>query len=112
MRKIVLVSLMLWSTILLGKDCEIISSQLEANKIHVGGTTWRGQTMPIVNSTDYKYTPFLDAYSGFDSEVRKNIQESTCKKNGWNGVQNYKITWQITDKIYNFIATYDYFEYK
>lgn len=93
-------------------ECKIITSPLDLNNMSFGYSSWQGQTQPIVNGETFKYTGFLTAYQDFDKYVNKQIQDIVCKKNGWNGVVNYKIQWQQTDKMYNFIATYDTFSYK
>lgn len=94
------------------EKCEIMTSPIDLNKMRVGFSTWQGQTIPIVDGKTFKYTDFLDAYSEFYNNMEKKANETICKKNGWDGIANFKIEWQQTDKIYNFILTGDVFTYK
>lgn len=93
-------------------DCQIITSPLDTKSMTFGYSNWQGLIVPIVDGETFKYTDFLTAYERFDNSVRQNIKEAVCKKSGWDGVVNYKIQWQQTDKKYNMIATYDAFAYK
>jgi len=92
--------------------CEIMSSQVDKKMLKEIRSSWQGQTIPIVDSKTYKYTSFLTAYQSFDEDMRKSFKDTVCKKNGWSGVSNYKVTWDIGDKTYTFIATYDMIDYK
>jgi len=93
-------------------DCQIITSPLDVKEMRFGYSNWNAMTIPIVTTKDFKYTSFVDAYSEFDTSTRKYIKETVCKKQKWDGVTNYKIEWQETDKKYNFIATFDTFANK
>ena len=88
-------------------ECKIMTSPLDTKTMRLGYTNWQTQVTPIVNTKDFKYKSFVDAYSEFDASVSKSVKETVCKKNGWTGVANYKIEWQQTDKTYIFVATYD-----
>ena len=95
---------------LFGADvtCKMMTSPLDVKTMRLGYTNWQTQVIPIVDINDnFKYKSFVDAYSEFDTSVTKSIKETVCKKNGWNGVANYKIEWQQTEKTYVFVATYD-----
>ena len=94
------------------KDCHIMNSPIDLNKMNFGYQNWHSRVVPIVGGKDFKYTSFSDAYKEYEKSVYDSIKESVCKNNGWDGVVSYKIDWQQTDKTYNFIATYDTFQYK
>ena len=102
----------LLSSVVFAKDCLIVTSSKINKQVNLGGSSWNVRTTAIVSGKDYKYTSFADAYSDADKEIKAYIKENICKKNGWNGVLNYELKWQVTEKTYNFVATYDYFEYK
>lgn len=89
------------------KECTIMTSPIDLSKMDFGYSSYYIQTVPIVTSKTFKYTSFFDAYQDFDKNAKKAIRESACKKNKWDGVSNYKIIWQQTDKMYNFTATFD-----
>lgn len=93
-------------------ECKIITSPIDLDTMTFGYSNWNAQTTPIVTTTDFKYTSFVDAYKEFDDSLRAYIRETVCTKNKWDGVANYKIQWQQTDKTYNFTATYDAFSNK
>jgi len=107
-----IIGLLLTINFLFAAECKLMTSQLNLNNMELGYSSWYGRTIPIVTSETYKYTDFLTAYSEFDVYVRDKIREDVCKKNGWNGVANFKITWQQTKDTYNLIATFDAFAYK
>jgi hypothetical protein len=93
-------------------ECKIITSPFDSSTMTFGYSNWNAQTIPIITSSDFKYTSFVDAYKEFDSSLRSYLKETVCKKNKWDGVANYKIQWQQTEKTYNFTASYDTFSNK
>ncbi len=106
--------LLLTLSIILGtnsfaKDCKIMTSPIDLSNMNFGYSSYYISTVPIVTGKTYKYTSFFDAYQDFDKTTKKWIKDNACTKNKWDGVANYKIQWQQTDKMYNFTATYDTF---
>lgn len=92
--------------------CEILTSPVDRSLLKETRASWQGQRVPIYVLKTKKYTDFLTAYKEFNADMTKMFKDSLCKKNGWSGVANYKIEWDIGDKQYNFIATYDMIDYK
>ena len=90
-------------------ECKIMTSPIDLSKMTFGDSSYYLSIVPIVAGKTYKYTSFFDAYQEFDASARKYIKKNVCTKNKWDGVVNYKIQWQQTDKMYNFTATYDAF---
>lgn len=109
---IISLAIMSFTTQSVATECKIITSPLDMTTMNFGYSTWNAQTTPIVTSSTYKYTSFVDAYKEFDNSLRAYLKETVCEKNKWDGVANYKIQWQQTDKSYNFTATYDTFSNK
>ena len=110
--KIGVILLLIYGVNTFANDCKIMTSPIDLTKMRLGYTNWRARTLPIVSTKDYKYTSFIDAYSDFDESTVKYIKEIVCKKNKWDGVENYQIEWQQTKDTYNFVATYDVFANK
>lgn len=104
--------IMSFTTQSMAAECKIITSPLDMATMSFGYSNWNARTTPIVTSSDFKYTSFVDAYQEFDDSIRHYLRDTVCKKNKWDGVANYKIQWQQTDKAYNFTATYDTFSNK
>ena len=109
MNKIVLRLWLLLITNSLLADCKIMTSPINLSKMTFVDSGYYLAVVPIVSSKTYKYTSFFNAYQDFDMSVRKYINQTICIKNKYNGVVNYKIQWQQTDKTYNFTATFDLF---
>ena len=96
----------------LSAACEISKSPVDRGLLKEIRSSWQGRTVPIVHPKTFKYTDFLDAYSSYDKKMRTMFKEDVCKKNKWSGVANYNLEWNISDKRYSFIATYDMIDYK
>jgi len=101
------VTSLLLSTSIHAQECTIMTSPIDLSKMRFGYSSWYVQTAPIVSGKDFKFTSFVDAYSDFDKKFTQYIQETVCEKGKWDGVANYKITWQQTKNSYNFVGTYD-----
>ena len=97
----------LLSLSLMGAECSIMTSPLDASLHRLGYPSWHARTIPIVDTKTMAYTSFVDAYSMFDESVTEHIKATVCEKQKWDGAANYRITWQQTENHYNFIATYD-----
>ncbi len=110
--KNIMAAMLLGGAVLSGAECSIMTSPLDPASMRLGYAGWNARTVPIVNTKTFEYTALIDAYKEFDQSIIAHIKESICKKNKWNGVANYKITWQETDKLYHFIATYDAYAVK
>jgi|GEM_PF-1873678 len=93
-------------------ECKIITSPLDMPTMTFVYSNWYAQSTPTITASDYQYTSFVDAYKEFDEKLRNHIKETVCKKNHFDGVANYKIQWQQTEKVYDFTATYDVFSDK
>ncbi|QOP45660.1 hypothetical protein [Sulfurimonas paralvinellae] len=94
------------------KDCNIMTSPIDLSRMTFAGSSYYLQTIPIVAGKTFKYTSFFDAYQEFEKNTRKWFKDTICKEKGLDGVANYKIQWQQTDKMYYFTATFDAYENK
>jgi len=110
--KALLIILTMYGTNTLAKECTIMTSPIDLTKMNFGYASYYISTVPIVTSETFKYTSFFDAYQDFESLAKNWIKDNACEKNKWDGVTNYKIQWQQTDKQYNFTASFDAFSYK
>ncbi len=105
-------SLVVTGAMALAGECSIITSPLDFSTMRFGYSSWYSQTRPVVEVKTMKVTNFVDAYSEFDELFTQNIKDVVCTKNKWDGVANYKITWQRTENGYIFVGTFDAFAYK
>jgi len=110
--KILIAILIVTGTNSFAKDCKIMTSPINLSKMTFAGSSYYLQTTPIVAGKTFKYTSFFDAYQEFENNTRKWFKDTICKEKGLDGVANYKIQWQQTDKAYNFTATFDAYENK
>ncbi len=110
--KLLLVSFVIFGENSFAQECKIMTSLIDLSKMTFGYSSYYIQTVPIVTGKTYKYTSFFDAYQDFDTSAKQSIRDSACKKNKWDGVVNYNIQWQQTDKMYNFTATFDAYSNK
>jgi hypothetical protein len=94
------------------KECNIMTSPIDLSTMKFAGSSYYLQTVPIVTAKTFKYTSFFDAYQEFEKNARQWFKDVVCKEKGLDGVANYKIQWQQTDKMYNFTATFDAYENK
>jgi len=114
MKKIVAISLLTFAftTQSMAKECQIRTSPLDSKTMTFAYSNWNARTIPIITTTDFEYTSFVNAYKEFDESLRRYLRETVCKKNKHSGVANYKVEWQQTDKAYNFTASFDVFSQK
>lgn len=110
--KLLMLALIMHSSSVFAQDCKIMTSPIDLSKMDFGYSNYYLSIVPIVESKTFTYKSFFDAYQEFDASAKKWIRDNVCTKNKWDGVTNYKIQWQQTDKMYNFTATYDAFANK
>jgi len=110
--KILIAMLIVIGTNSFAKDCTIMTSPINLSKMTFAGSSYYLQTIAIVTGRTLKYTSFFDAYQEFENNTRNWFKDTICKEKGLDGVANYKIQWQQTDKAYNFTATFDAYENK
>lgn len=76
----------------------------------VGSDSIAGQ-IGIISGSMRSYTSFVNANSEFDSSVKASIRKIANEHN-LDGVCNYRIQFTVTDKMYYFLATFDFWRYK
>lgn len=106
------VMLLTLTTQSIASECKIMTSQLDHAKMNFEYSNWYARSIDIINATNFKLVSFSNAYQMFDASLRSYVKESICTNERVDGVANYKIQWQQTDKAYNFTATYDVFSNK
>lgn len=114
MRNIIFVVILLFSTCFAyanDKVPVVLTSQPDYNVMALVTSNYTLYQSPIVEPKTFKYTSYFDAYGKFDKYVMDSIKNAANQSN-YDGVCNYQTKVIITDKMYYFEATYDFWRYK
>ncbi|XOB63892.1 hypothetical protein ACMC5R_07275 [Deferribacteres bacterium DY0037] len=114
MKKLVLISLFFSLSLVCfaaEKKAVIITSQPNYSKMKLLTYSIKYSQVPIVDPKTFKYISFVEAYNDFFMDI-KNELDRESNQYEMDGVCNFEIKFDVTDKTYFFSASYDYFKYK
>lgn len=93
-----------FSAVVIAQDVVILSSPPDYNTMHVITQDALWQEIPADGAMS-----FGNAYKIFHENMKKIITENV-KKYGFKGVVNLRVTHSVTERAYDFSATFDYFD--
>jgi len=93
------------------KKAVIITSQPDYSKMQLLAFGFQYGHTQIVNPKTFEYVGFVKAYDDFLESIRKKL-DAESNQYEMDGVCNFDVKFNVTDKTYYFSASYDYFKYK